>query len=78
MKTTLNTIAPKSTLMTASEAAGHNTIWDNLISLVKFAGCSKPEREDAIQQIRYTLDNYEVGPWQKDVLERIIAILELD
>ena len=78
MKTTLNTIAPKSSRLNASEASGTNTVWDNLIALSKFAGGSKPEREDATAQLKYAIDNYEMRDWHKEVLQGIIAVLTID
>lgn len=78
MKTGLNTIVQKSTVRTASEASGINTIWSNLLAESRFAGCSKPERDDAIQRIKYAISNYEMREWHENVLNGIISILRID
>lgn len=78
MKTTLNTIVPKSTVLTDTEATGYNTVWDNLLALSKFAGCSKPERGDAISQLNHAVAEYEMRDWQQEVIHGIILVLKID
>ncbi len=79
MKTNeLNKIVGELTTKTAIEMTNAHTNWTNLLSLAKFAGCSKPERQDAIQRIKYAINHYEMREWHQKVLEGIISILEID
>lgn len=75
---TLNTIVPKSIVLTSSESNRTNTVWDNLLAEARFAGSSRPEREDAIQRIEYVLSNYEMRDWKREVLEGIISVLKIE
>jgi hypothetical protein len=77
-KNVLTNIIERSTNLTSLEAAGQVTVWSDLLSLSKFAGCSKPERNDAITRIKYAIYNYEMRQWHKDVLSGIINILEIN
>jgi hypothetical protein len=49
-----------------------------LLAEARFAGSSRPEREDAIQRIEYVLSNYEMRDWKREVLEGIISVLKIE
>ena len=63
------------TSKTSGESGNMITLFDQLVSLSKFALSSSPERADAIQRIKYHLDNYECTEQQRQVLEKVIELL---
>lgn len=76
MKTNeLNKIVKKDTVQTSYGET--YTVWTNLLALSRFAGTSKPERDNAIQQLKYAIEHYEMREWHQKVLEGIIKILEI-
>lgn len=66
------------TVKTSEEAYGTITRFASLVNLSKFALHSKPERQDAIQRIKYGLDNYQVTDAQRTVLKKVIELLEVE
>ena len=63
------------TSKTSGESGNMITLFDQLVSLSKFALTSSPERADAIQRIKYHLKNYGCTDQQRQVLEKVIELL---
>lgn len=63
------------TVKTSGEAANSITRFDSLVNLSKFCLASQPERADAVQTIKYALNNYSCTKAQQIILEKIIDIL---
>jgi hypothetical protein len=66
------------TVKTAEEGANVVSRFASLVNLSKFALASKPERQDAIQRIKYALNNYQATDSQRAVLEKVIELLEIE
>lgn len=71
------------TVKTAEEGANVITRFASLVNLSKFALASKPERQDAIQHIKYALNSYQTTDYQttdsqRAVLEKVIELLEVE
>lgn len=66
------------TVKTAEEGANVITRFASLVNLSKFALASEPERQDAIQRIKYALNSYQTTNSQRAVLEKVIELLEIE
>lgn len=64
--------------ITAEERNQTITKFAQLVNLSKFALSSQPERYNAIQSIKYHLENYEASDKQKKVLKKVIEILSVE
>lgn len=62
----------------ANEAYKVITRFNYLVNLSKFALASSPERGDAISKIKYALENYNVGERERNVLNKVIELLEVE
>lgn len=65
------------TVKTSEEGANIVTRFASLVNLSKFALASKPERQDAIQHIKYALSKYQATEAQRTVLEKVIELLQI-
>jgi len=66
------------TVKTAAESSNIITRFASLVNLSKFALASEPERQDAIQRIKYALNSYKPTDSQRAVLEKVIELLEIE
>ena len=66
------------TVKTSEESANVITRFASLVNLSKFALASEPERQDAIQRIKYALNNYQATDAQRMVLDKVIELLEIE
>lgn len=63
------------TSKTSGESGNMITLFDQLVSLSKFALSSSPERASAIQRIEHHLANYGCTEKQRQVLEKVVELL---
>lgn len=66
------------TVKTSEEGVRIISRFASLVNLSKFALASEPERQDAIQHIKYALNRYQATDSQRAVLEKVIELLKIE